>query len=342
MTTKWVYRFNEVDAAEEAVGGSWDKVRGLLGGKGANLGEMSRLGVPVPPGFTITTEACNQYIAEGGKLPEGLLDQVADALKVIEERTGKMFGDAQKPLLVSCRSGAKFSMPGMMDTVLNIGLNAEVVKGLAAQSGDEHFAYDSYRRLVQMFGSVVLGHRDELFEQVLSEFRRNRNVASDSDLTVDDLREIVERFRRIASGFPDDPKEQLRLAVEAVFRSWNGRRAIDYRNAAGIAHDLGTAVNIQVMVFGNLGSDSATGVAMTPRWGDGCRRDRGRLPHQRPRRRCRGRHSRDERSDGAEGRNAAGLQRARRHRREARAALSRDAGHGVHGGAGQAVAAPDP
>ncbi len=263
MTTKWVYRFNEVDAAEEAVGGSWDKVRGLLGGKGANLGEMSRLGVPVPPGFTITTEACNQYIAEGGKLPEGLLDQVADALKVIEARTGKMFGDAQKPLLVSCRSGAKFSMPGMMDTVLNIGLNAEVVKGLAAQSGDEHFAYDSYRRLVQMFGSVVLGHRDELFEQVLSEFRRNRNVASDSDLTVDDLREIVERFRRIASGFPDDPKEQLRLAVEAVFRSWNGRRAIDYRNAAGIAHDLGTAVNIQVMVFGNLGSDSATGVAMT-------------------------------------------------------------------------------
>ena len=263
MTKTWVYRFDEVDVAESTVEGSWDAVRGLLGGKGANLGEMSRLGVPVPPGFSITTEACNAYIAAGGTLPESLLDQVADALAVIEKRTGKRFGDAQRPLLLSCRSGAKFSMPGMMDTVLNIGLNADVVKGLAAQSGDEHFAYDSYRRLVQMFGSVVLGHRDELFEQVLTEYRRKRGVNSDSDLTVDDLREIVERFRRIASAFPDDPKEQLRLAVEAVFRSWNGRRAIDYRNAAGIAHDLGTAVNIQAMVFGNLGADSATGVAMT-------------------------------------------------------------------------------
>jgi len=263
MTKKWVYRFDEVDAAEAAVGGAWDDVRGLLGGKGANLGEMTRLGVPVPPGFTIATEACNQYIAEGGQLPEGLLDQVAEALEAIEQRTGKRFGDAEKPLLVSCRSGAKFSMPGMMDTVLNIGLNDDVVKGLATQSGDEHFAYDSYRRLVQMFGSVVLGHRDELFEQVLSEYRRMRGVASDSDLTADDLRDIVDRFRRIATAFPEDPKEQLRLAVEAVFRSWNGRRAIDYRNAAGIGHDLGTAVNIQVMVFGNLGAGSATGVAMT-------------------------------------------------------------------------------
>ncbi len=263
MTKTWVYRFQDVAEAENAVGGDWEDVRGLLGGKGANLGEMSRLGVPVPPGFTITTEACNEYITGGGTLPAGLLDQVAAALAAIEDQTGKRFGDPANPLLVSCRSGAKFSMPGMMDTVLNIGLNDVVVKGLAELSGDERFAYDSYRRLVQMFGSVVLGYKDELFEHVLTQYRQKRGVSTDAELSVEDLREIVERFRRIAAGFPDDPKEQLRLAVEAVFRSWNGKRAIDYRNAAGIAHDLGTAVNIQVMVFGNLGEDSATGVAMS-------------------------------------------------------------------------------
>ncbi len=176
MSETWVYRFNQVADAEKAVGGDWEEVRGLLGGKGANLGEMSRLGVPVPPGFTITTRACNEYIANGGKFPEGLSDQITEARHAIETDTGKKFGDPNNPLLMSCRSGAKFSMPGMMDTVLNIGLNDDVVEGLAALSGDPRFAYDSYRRLVQMFGSVVLGYKDELFEQVLTEYRVKRGI----------------------------------------------------------------------------------------------------------------------------------------------------------------------
>ncbi|HEY5684252.1 MAG TPA: pyruvate, phosphate dikinase, partial [Acidimicrobiia bacterium] len=266
--TKWVYAFNEVEEAEKAVGGDWDAVRGLLGGKGANLGDMTRIGVPVPPGFTISTEACNSYLRAGEDFPEGMLDQVAEALRSVEEETGKRFGDADNPLLVSCRSGAKFSMPGMMDTVLNIGLNDAVVEGLIRLTDDPHFGYDSYRRLVQMFGSVVLGVRDEPFEDVLERYRTARNVGSDSDLTADDFKAITAEFRGIVEryagrAFPDDPKEQLLLAIEAVFRSWNGKRAIDYRNAAGIAHDLGTGVNIQTMVFGNMGSDSATGVAMS-------------------------------------------------------------------------------
>jgi pyruvate,orthophosphate dikinase len=266
--TKWVYAFNQIQAAEKAAGGDWDAVRGLLGGKGANLGDMTRIGVPVPPGFTISTEACNAYLEAGEEFPEGMLDQVAEALRAVEEETGKRFGDADNPLLVSCRSGAKFSMPGMMDTVLNIGLNDAVVEGLIRLTDDPHFGYDSYRRLVQMFGSVVLGVRDEPFEDVLERYRAARNVSNDSDLTADDFKAITAEFRGIVEryagrAFPDDPKEQLLLAIEAVFRSWNGKRAIDYRNAAGIAHDLGTGVNIQTMVFGNMGSDSATGVAMS-------------------------------------------------------------------------------
>jgi pyruvate,orthophosphate dikinase len=268
MVNKWVYAFDEVGEAQESVGGDWEDVRALLGGKGANLGDMTRLGVPVPPGFTITTEACNAYLDGGEKFPDGMLDQVSDALAKIEATTGKSFGDAEDPLLVSCRSGAKFSMPGMMDTVLNIGLNDDVVVGLEKLTGDEHFVYDSYRRLVQMFGSVVLGVRDEPFEHVLERYRDQRGVSSDSELSADDFRAITEEFKGIVQrfagrSFPDDPYEQLRLAIEAVFRSWNGKRAIDYRNAAGIAHDLGTAVNIQTMVFGNMGDDSATGVAMS-------------------------------------------------------------------------------
>jgi pyruvate, orthophosphate dikinase len=268
VNSKWVYAFDEVDQAQESVGGEWDDARALLGGKGANLGDMTRIGVPVPPGFTITTEACNAYLAAGEEFPEGLLDQVDTALTKIEEAAGKRFGDPDNPLLVSCRSGARFSMPGMMDTVLNIGLNDEVVKGLMGLTDDEHFVYDSYRRLVQMFGSVVLGVRDEPFEQVLERYRAERGVADDSDLSADDFRAITEEFKGIVERyagrpFPDRPRDQLRAAIEAVFRSWNGKRAIDYRNAAGIAHDLGTAVNIQTMVFGNMGSDSATGVAMS-------------------------------------------------------------------------------
>ncbi|MBT8201674.1 MAG: pyruvate, phosphate dikinase [Acidimicrobiia bacterium] len=268
MTTKWVYAFDEIEEAESYVGGDWEAVRALLGGKGANLGEMTRIGVPVPPGFTVTTEACNAYLAAGEEFPGDMWEQVLQALKSIEQKTGKTFGSVQDPLLVSCRSGAKFSMPGMMDTVLNIGLNTQVIDAIIERTGDPHFVYDSFRRLIQMFGSVVLGVRDEPFEEVLLEHRRERGVQSDAELTVEDLKEIVVQFkdivRRYANiDFPADPYEQLRMATEAVFKSWNGKRARDYRNAANIPHDLGTGVNVQTMVFGNMGEDSATGVAMS-------------------------------------------------------------------------------
>jgi pyruvate,orthophosphate dikinase len=268
MSDKWVYLFEEVDAAEEYVGGEWEGVRSLLGGKGANLAEMTRIDVPVPPGFTVTTEGCNAYLAAGEQFPEGMWEQELAAMKRVEELTGKKFGDPKNPLLVSCRSGAKFSMPGMMDTVLNIGLNDETAEGMLELTGDERFVYDSYRRLVQMFGSVVLGVSDEPFEEVITEYRAKRGVDDDADLTADDWKEITAEFKDIIkqqSGrdFPTDPYDQLRLATEAVFKSWNGKRAIDYRNAAKIAHDLGTGVNIVTMVFGNMGDDSATGVAMT-------------------------------------------------------------------------------
>jgi pyruvate,orthophosphate dikinase len=259
---KWVYTFDEVSEAEALVG-DWDSVRGLLGGKGANLADMTRLGVPVPPGFTITTEACNAYTDAGGTAPEGMWDQVRAALDKVEELTGKKFGNPANPLLLSCRSGAKFSMPGMMDTVLDIGLNHEVAAELAKTSGDPHFAYDSYRRLIQMFGSVVLGNPDEPYEEVLEEFRAKTGVATDAELPTEALQEIVERFLEITPRFPADPDEQLKLAIEAVFKSWTGKRAVDYRNASNIPHDLGTAVNVQTMVFGNLGEDCLTGVAMS-------------------------------------------------------------------------------
>lgn len=268
MSKKWVYLFNEVDLAEAYVGGDWDDVRGLLGGKGANLAEMARIGVPVPPGFSVTTEACNAYLAEGEVFPKGMWEQEKEALKTIELATGKKFGDPLNPLLVSCRSGAKFSMPGMMDTVLNIGLNDETAKGLAGHIEDERFVYDSYRRLVQMFGSVVMGIPDEKFEEVISAARAAAKVASDAELSADAWKAVTKDFKRIfrrqaQRDFPTDPYEQLSLATEAVFKSWNGKRAVDYRNAAGISHDLGTAVSIVTMVFGNMGNDSATGVAMT-------------------------------------------------------------------------------
>jgi pyruvate,orthophosphate dikinase len=265
---KWVYLFDEVDQVQEYVGGSWEKVRGLLGGKGANLGEMARLAIPVPPGFTVTTEACNAYLAGGGTLPHGMWEQEIDALRQIEAATGKKFGDTDNPLLVSCRSGAKFSMPGMMDTVLNIGLNDDTAKGLAILTGDERFTYDAYRRLIQMFGNVVMGVPDEAYEEVLTAARKKAGVDSDSELIAEQWRDITLEFKEIYRHhthheFPSDPIEQLKLATEAVFKSWNGKRAVDYRNAAGIAHDLGTAVSIVTMVFGNMGDDSATGVAMT-------------------------------------------------------------------------------
>lgn len=255
---QWVYLFSQGTA----------EMRDLLGGKGANLAEMTRLGLPVPPGFTITTQACNAYLAANETFPTGLWEQTLAALATLEKLMGKKFGDVHNPLLVSCRSGAKFSMPGMMDTVLNIGLNDETVKGLIELTNDARFAYDSYRRLVQMFGGVVMGVPDEPFEVVLAKHRAEQGVSNDADLTVKALHEITAEFKSIVRqhakrDFPTDPIEQLRLATEAVFKSWNGKRARDYRNASKIPHDLGTAVNIVAMVFGNLGVGSGTGVVTT-------------------------------------------------------------------------------
>src|SRR3954453_9530435 len=240
----------------------------LLGGKGANLAEMTNLGLPVPPGFTITTDACKEYMAADDTLPAGLMDEVADALVALEDKMGKRLGDAADPLLVSVRSGAPFSMPGMMDTVLNLGLNDVSVGGLAKQTDNPRFAYDSYRRFVQMFGKIVLDIDGDKFEKALEALREQRGVDTDPELSADDLQGLADRFKGIvlaeaAIEFPQDPKEQLRLAIEAVFRSWNGDRARIYRRMEKIPDDLGTAVNVQTMVFGNKGDDSGTGVAFT-------------------------------------------------------------------------------
>ena len=265
---KWVYLFNELEEANAYVGGDWEGVRSLLGGKGANLAEMTRIGLPVPPFFTVTTEACNAYTANGGKFPEGLWEQEIAALAKVEEASGKKFGDPGNPLLVSCRSGAKFSMPGMMDTVLNIGLNDETVEGMARLTDNPRFAYDSYRRLIQMFGSVVMGIDDEAFEHPMDTFKEEKGYKLDTELTADDLKGLVKTFKQVVrekmgTDFPQNPLDQLRLATEAVFKSWMGKRAIDYRRAENIPDDLGTAVNIVTMVFGNMGDDSGTGVAFT-------------------------------------------------------------------------------
>jgi pyruvate,orthophosphate dikinase len=264
--SKWVFGFEDLKSVQ-TIEKTWDGVKTLLGGKGANLAEMTRLGLPVPPGFTVTTAACNDFLARGA-FPKGLWEQTSSALARLETLSGKKFGDPANPLLVSCRSGAKFSMPGMMDTVLNIGLNAETTEGLAQLTHDARFAWDSYRRLVQMFASVVLEVPDEPFEALLLDWRTRRGVQNDADLGPDDLRAVTEAFcdivhKHSGRAFPQSPIEQLRLAIEAVFRSWNGKRAQDYRRAAGIANDLGTAVNIVTMVFGNMGRGSATGVATT-------------------------------------------------------------------------------
>jgi pyruvate,orthophosphate dikinase len=257
--TKFVYDFAEGNKG----------MKDLLGGKGANLAEMTNMGLAVPPGFTITTEACLRYLDEGG-FPPGLDDEIEEHLRALERDMGKTLGDADDPLLVSVRSGAKFSMPGMMDTVLNLGLNDDSVQGLAKQSdGDVRFAWDAYRRLVQMFGKIVMDVPGEAFEDALDRAKEAKGEgAQDTDLDADDLKSLHAEFLRIyrehtGSDFPTDPREQLRLAVEAVFKSWNGRRARDYRRQNKIADDLGTAVNIVAMVFGNRGMDSGTGVAFT-------------------------------------------------------------------------------
>ncbi|SCK18938.1 pyruvate phosphate dikinase [Streptomyces sp. WMMB 714] len=254
---KFVYDFTE---------GNKD-LKDLLGGKGANLAEMTNLGLPVPPGFTITTEACKVYLASGSE-PAELRQEVSAHLEALERKMGKRLGQADDPLLVSVRSGAKFSMPGMMDTVLNIGLSDESVHGLAAQSGDERFAWDSYRRLIQMFGDTVLGMDGEVFSEVLEQTKEAKGAVTDVELDAEDMQALAEKFKKLVlqetgRDFPQDPREQMDLAVKAVFDSWNGQRAKLYRRQERIPHDLGTAVNVCSMVFGNLGPDSGTGVAFT-------------------------------------------------------------------------------
>ena len=271
---KWVYLFNEVKEVEKVSRGSWDSVKSLVGGKGAGLMDMTRAGVPVPPFFTVTTEACNAY-QKANKFPAGMWDQELKALKAIEKATGKKFGDAKNPLLVSCRSGAKFSMPGMMDTILNIGLTDKVAEGMVKATGNTRFVYDSYRRLIEMFGSVVMDTGDEVFEHALESYKAEKGYKNDTDMQAEDWVAIVEKFKvayksKTGEDFPQDPFKQLELSTEAVFRSWNGKRAVDYRNKEKISHTLGTAVNICTMAFGNMGDDSATGVAFTrnPSTGD--------------------------------------------------------------------------
>ena len=255
---KWVYHFSQGSA----------KMRDLLGGKGAGAAEMTRAGMPVPPGFTITTEACREYYARGRKFPEGLWEQVTSALKTLEKKAGKPFGDPRDALLVSVRSGAKFSMPGMMDTVLNLGLNEETTEGLAALTKNERFALDARRRFIQMFGKTVKGIDGDKFEHALQEAKKRAGVKTDPELTPPHLRKLVARYLDIykdetGHDFPSDPVVQLREAIEAVFRSWNTDRAKTYRRMERIPDDLGTAVNVQMMVFGNMGNTSGTGVAFT-------------------------------------------------------------------------------
>jgi len=255
--TRYVYDFSEGDKDQ----------KDLLGGKGANLAEMVKLGLPVPPGFTISTEACRVYLASTA-VPEGLDAEIAEHLAALEAVRGKKLGDADDPLLVSVRSGAKFSMPGMMETILNIGLNDDSVHGLAIQADNPRFAWDSYRRLIQMFGKTVQHIDGERFEHALDELKRSKGVTGDLDLDANDMQQLVAAFKRIVAQetgteFPQDPREQLTAAINAVFSSWNSDRAVLYRRQERIPNELGTAVNVVAMVFGNTGPDSGTGVCFT-------------------------------------------------------------------------------
>jgi pyruvate,orthophosphate dikinase len=264
-TQQWVYLFEDAPASD----------RDLLGGKGAGVAAMTQAGLPVPPGFTISTEACKAYYSGSQRFPDGMWDQVMQALRALEEKTGKRLGDPANPLLVSVRSGAKFSMPGMMDTVLNLGLNDQAVEGLAKQTGNQRFALDAYRRFIQMFGRIVLGISGEKFDEAFERNKAEVGAKEDTELDAQALKAVVEEFKEVTRReagrpFPDNPREQLELAIRAVFGSWMGKRAVDYRNFNRISHDLGTAVNVQAMVFGNMGEDSGTGVAFTrdPSTGD--------------------------------------------------------------------------
>ncbi|MEX1308631.1 MAG: pyruvate, phosphate dikinase, partial [Eubacteriales bacterium] len=258
MSKKYVYLFSEGDAG----------MRDLLGGKGANLAEMTGLGMPVPQGFTISTEACTQYYKDGEKINADIENEIYAALAKAEEINGKKFGDVNNPFLVSVRSGARVSMPGMMDTILNLGLNDQSVEGLAKLTENKRFALDSYRRFIQMFSDVVMEIEKAKFEEILDDIKEDKGVENDTDLTADDLKEVVYRYKALylaekGEDFPQDPKVQLIEAVKAVFRSWDNPRAIYFRRMNGIDSDWGTAVNVQAMVFGNMGDDSGTGVAFT-------------------------------------------------------------------------------
>ena len=255
---KWVYLFEEGNA----------DMRNLLGGKGANLAEMTNLGLPIPQGFTVTTEACTDYYNNGKQISEEIQKQIFDALELLEKKQDKKFGDTENPLLVSVRSGARASMPGMMDTILNLGLTDIAVEGFAKKTGNPRFAYDSYRRFIQMFSDVVMEIPKSYFERILDEIKASKGVTYDTDLTADDMKEIIVRFKAIykenkGEDFPQEPKVQLMEAVKAVFRSWDNERAIVYRRMNDIPGDWGTAVNVQAMVFGNMGDTSGTGVAFT-------------------------------------------------------------------------------
>ncbi len=258
MSEKFVYSFHEGNGT----------MRNLLGGKGANLAEMMNLGMPVPYGFTVTTEACNDYYDAGGKIRASIMEEVKEHLKALETESGKTFGDPKNPLLVSVRSGARASMPGLMDTILNLGINDEVVEGVATLTGNPRFAYDSYRRFIQMFADVVMGLSKAKFENVIDDLKAVKHVKLDTELDADDLKEMVKRFKafyheQLGEDFPTEPQVQLERAIEAVFRSWNNERAIYYRKMNDIPGSWGTAVNVQMMVFGNMGETSGTGVAFT-------------------------------------------------------------------------------
>ncbi|MDD4458091.1 MAG: PEP/pyruvate-binding domain-containing protein, partial [Syntrophotalea acetylenica] len=262
MAAKYVYFFG----ANQTEGGG--QMRNLLGGKGANLAEMTAIGLPVPAGFTLTTELCTEFYRNDRRYPEGVREEVAENLQKLELAMDKRFGDPANPMLLSVRSGSRVSMPGMMDTVLNLGLNDTTVQGLIAQSGDDRFAYDSYRRFIQMYSNVVLGMDGEILEHILENMKETRGVDLDTELTGDDMKQLVALFKAkvketLNQEFPDDPEEQLWGAINAVFGSWMNPRAVTYRKLNNIPADWGTAVNVQAMVFGNMGDDCATGVAFT-------------------------------------------------------------------------------
>src|SRR5690606_14343106 len=261
-TVKFVYRFGDGKAEGDK------SMKALLGGKGANLAEMSSIGLPVPPGFTITTEACHFYSTNGHQWPEGLDEQVEEGIRHLESAMNATLGDPENPLLVSVRSGAAVSMPGMMDTVLNLGLNDRVVEGLARRTDNLRFACDAYRRFIDMFGDVVMGVAHDHFEEVIGTLKEERGVKEDVELTAEDLQTLVDRYKAVyrkhtGHMFPEDPREQLKFAINAVFNSWDSDRAVKYRRINKITGLLGTAVNVQAMVFGNMGENSGTGVCFT-------------------------------------------------------------------------------